>query len=364
MKKQRMFQVIPLAVVLIIAALVAGCVSSPSAPANSTIPANTTVVPNTTLAQPPAIPAASLSPTMGPGGQGLKGGGMSAPDTSAIKQKWLDVPYANISSAEKMDIYLPNQGTGPFPVIVSIHGGGFISGDKASGELTPMLTGLNKSYAVVSINYRLSQEAQFPAQIQDVKAAIRFIRANAQVYNLNPEKIAVWGGSAGGNLAALAGTSGDVPELEDLSMGNPQQSSRVQAVVDWFGPINFLTMDNQFTKSGLGPVTHNQTDSPESQYLGAAIPTIPEKVKAANPETYISVDDPPFFIQHGTSDSQVPTEQSVDFAKGLETVIGTEKVTLETLQGAGHGDQAFTTTENVDRVFTFLDQRLSVTRTT
>lgn len=351
MKKQRMFQVIPFAVVLIIAALVAGCVSSPSAPANST-----------TIAQLPTIPAANLSPDMGPGG--LKGGGMSAPDTSGIRQRWLDVPYANLSSAEKMDIYLPDQGTGPFPVIVSIHGGGFMSGDKASGELTPMLTGLNKSYAVVSINYRLSPEAQFPAQIQDVKAAIRFIRANAKVYNLDPDRIAVWGGSAGGNLASLAGTSGDVPELEDLSMGNPEQSSRVQAVVDWFGPINFLTMDLQFTKSGLGPVTHNQIDSPESKYLGAAIPTIPEKVKAANPETYISVEDPPFFIQHGTSDSQVPTEQSVNFAKGIETVIGTEKVSFETLQGAGYGDQAFTTTENVGKVFAFLDKSLGVTRPT
>lgn len=180
----------------------------------------------------------------------------------------------------------------------------------------------------------------------------------------NPDRIAVWGGSVGGNLASLAGTSGDVPELEDLSMGNPEQSSRVQAVVDWFGPINFLTMDPQFTKSGLGPVTHNQIDSPESKYLGAAIPTIPEKVKTANPETNISVEDPPFFIQHRTGDSQVPTEQSVNFAKGIETVIGTEKVSFETLQGAGYGDQAFTTTENVGKVFAFLDKSLGVTRPT
>lgn len=334
MQRQELYSILSLAGVVIIAALVAGCISSPSAPVNTTTPGTSTM---------------DLLPP---------GGGMSAPDTSAIKQKWLDVPYANLSPAEKMDIYLPDQGAGPFPVIVSIHGGGFISGDKASGELTPVLTGLTRSYAVVSINYRLSQEAQFPAQIEDVKAAIRYLRANATVYNLDPDRIAVWGGSAGGNLAALAGTSGDVPELEDLSMGNPQHSSCVQAVVDWFGPINFQNMDNQFTKSGLGPVTHNQTDSPESQYLGAPIPAIPEKVKAANPETYISVDDPPFFIQHGTSDSQVPTEQSVDFAKGLETVIGTEKVTLELLQGAGHGDQAFTTGENVDRVFAFLDKNL------
>ncbi|MZP30466.1 alpha/beta hydrolase fold domain-containing protein [Heliobacterium undosum] len=286
------------------------------------------------------------------------GGEMEKANTAHIKQKWLDVPYANLSDAQKLDIYLPNEGKGPFPVILSIHGGGFMFGDKADGQLTPMLEGLNRGYAVVGVNYRLSGEAQFPKQINDIKAAIRWIRANAERYQLNPDKIAVWGGSAGGNLSALAGTSAHVKDLEDLTLGNPEQSSQVKAVVDWFGPVDFLKMDDQFRVSGKGTPNHNNADSFESKLIGKQITEAPELVKAANPETYITPDDPPFFIQHGTEDKLVPTEQSVNFAKRLENVLGKEKVVLELLQGAGHGDPQFSKDENVKKVLDFLDAQL------
>ena len=128
-------------------------------------------------------------------------------------------------------------------------------------------------------------------------------------------------------------------------------------MVDWFGPINFSAMDEQFSQSGLGPANHNQADSPESRLFGQSIAAVPDRVKAANPETYITADDPPFFIQHGTADSQVPTQQSVDFAARLKPAIGAN-VTLELLQGAGHADPAFTTPENVAKVLDFLDSAL------
>lgn len=284
--------------------------------------------------------------------------GTAKAPTEAISRKWQDVAYAQTSAAQKLDIYLPEEGDGPFPVIVSIHGGAFRIGDKADGQLTPMLEGLKRGYAVVSINYRMSGEALFPAAVHDVKAAIRWIRANAETYHLNAEKIAVWGGSAGGHLAAMAGVTGGVAGLEDLSLGNAEFSSRVQAVVDWFGPINFLTMDEAFKASGKGRPDHNEAGSPESQYLGQKITEIPELVKASNPETYISADDPPFLIQHGTEDPLVPTEQSIHFAHELEKVVGTEKCTLTLLQGAKHGGREFSTRENLERVFAFLDQHL------
>lgn len=124
---------------------------------------------------------------------------------------------------------------------------------------------------MVSINYRLSGEAKFPAQINDVKAAIRFIRSNANEYNLKPYKIAVGGISAGGNLAALARTSGGVGELEDTERSNSNVSDHVQAVVDWYGPINFLKMDEQFKASGIDGQVHSSPDSPESKLLGQQI---------------------------------------------------------------------------------------------
>ncbi|WP_373550389.1 prolyl oligopeptidase family serine peptidase [Haliscomenobacter sp.] len=224
--------------------------------------------------------------------------------------------------------------------------------------MTPVLEALKRGYAIASINYRLSGEAIFPAQIFDVKAAIRFIRANAKKYQLNPDKIATWGGSAGGHLAAMAGTTGGVAALEDLTLGNANESSRVQAVVDWFGPINFNTMDLQFKASGKGRADHDEANSPESLLVGKKITEAQDLVAKASPASYITRDDPPFFIQHGTADQLVPFEQSVDFAKILTAKLGKKKVQFIPLEGAKHGGPAFGTPENLAKVFVFLDKLL------
>jgi acetyl esterase/lipase len=285
--------------------------------------------------------------------------GQRKANTDNIKRKWLDVAYATKSPAQKLDIYLPDEGEGPFPVILSIHGGAFKSGDKGDGQVIPMLEGLKRGYVVVSINYRLSGEAIWPAQINDVKAAVRWVRANAKLYKLNPDKIASWGGSAGGHLASMVGTSGNVKELEDLSQGNTDQSSRVQAVVDWFGPTDFLKMDEHAKESKVAnPQIHSLPDSPESQLIGKNLQDAPDLVKAANPETYISEDDPPFFIQHGLIDPLVPYPQSVNFAKKLEQALGKGKVTIELIPETGHGGPAFQTEQNLNKVFAFLDKYL------
>jgi len=284
-------------------------------------------------------------------------GGSRKINTDNIKRKWLDISYSEESQAQKLDVYLPDEGDGPFPVILSIHGGAFRAGDKGDSQVMPMLEGVKRGYAVVSINYRLSQEAIFPAQIFDIKAAVRWIRAHARQYKFNPDKIAAWGGSAGGHLSALLGTSGDVEELEDLSPGNADQSSRVQAVVDWFGPTDFLKMDEQLKESMVkNPQVHSVPDSPESLLIGKNITDAPELVRAANPETYITPDDPPFFIQHGQIDNLVPYQQSVNFASKLSAIIGTEKVFLELFPDSGHGGPAFSNEQNLNKIFVFLDR--------
>jgi len=279
-------------------------------------------------------------------------------NTDSIKNKWKDIPYATVSEAQKLDIYLPDVGSGPFPVIVAIHGGAFKFGDKASAHMAYMLEGLKKGYAVISINYRMSGEARAPKLIQDVKAAIRWIRANAKQYKLKADKIAAWGPSAGGHLSALAGTSGDVKTLEDLSLGNSTMSSRVQAVVDWFGPINFLTMDDQYSILGVKGMQHSTPDSPESEVIGKHIIDAAHEVKEFNPETYITKDDPPFFIQHGSKDPLIPYLQSVIFADALYKVLGNEKVHFELLEGEGHGGPQFNDPKNLEKIFAFLDQYL------
>jgi acetyl esterase/lipase len=204
---------------------------------------------------------------------------------------------------------------------------------------------LHRGYAVVSINYRLSGDAKFPSQIYDLKAAIRWVRANSGQYALNPKKIAVWGDSAGGYLASLAGTSSNTKALEDKSMGNPDQPSNVSAVVDWYGPIDFLA---------LGDTA--RLDKVVNKLMGRTKNEAPESYSAANPETYINPENPPFFIQHGDADQVIPVQQSIDFAAKLQNVVGTKRVVFEPIKGADHLDEAFNTPENINKVLNFLDR--------
>ncbi len=279
-------------------------------------------------------------------------------DTSHIKRKFLDISYAPLSPTQKLDIYLPDKGSGPFPVIMAFHGGAFMGCDKADLQVLPALEGLKRGYAVVSPNYRMSGEAKFPALVQDAKVAVRWVRANASKYLFDPQRVAAWGGSAGGYLSTMLGTSAGIIGLEDLSLGNPDQPCNVQAVVAWYGPTNFLKMDEHLAESGLLPppgFRHNEPDSPESLLMGRTITEVPEKVKVASPETYIRPSAPPFLLQHGTKDATVPVQQSIEFAKRLREVLGDSKVILELIEGAEHADVKFETPENVARILDFID---------
>lgn len=280
---------------------------------------------------------------------------VSANFSENAAEKFKDVAYAGVSSRQVMDIYLP-EGEGPFPVVVLIHGGAFKMGDKGM-ETRNAEALVAKGYAAASINYRLSGEAKFPAQIEDCKAAVRFLRANAAKYRLNPDKIGSWGASAGGNLSALLGTSAGIAELEGTGLGNSSYSSKVIACVDWFGPINFLTMDEEASVLGF-TIRTNSDLSPESQLIGKAIQSAPELVKKANPETYITKDDAAFFIQAGSNDRNIPYTQSRNFYDALKKVLGEDKVSFELLEGAGHGGPQFSAPENIEKVIAFFDKYL------
>ena len=276
-------------------------------------------------------------------------------DRSWIKRKYLDVSYGPLKE-EVMDIYLPNEGEGPFPVIVMIHGGGWCDGDKTYWEPNGGIKAVAFGFAVASINYRLGPEHPHPAQIQDVKAAIRFIRANAEKYGFDPKRIATWGGSAGGHLAALAGTAADVPELTDRSLGNPDQSEAVQAVVDWYGPI-WIDRSAQYFETLNNFTDAQQAGETPERFLGllqCSPEELPEKAVAFSPATYITKDCPPFLIQHGTVDPVVPYLQSVDFDKALSEVIGEDKVTLDLVHNQGHGSLVFESFDNVKRITDWL----------
>lgn len=267
-----------------------------------------------------------------------------------------DVEYArwgNISL--QLDLYLPGT-KGPHPLIVWIHGGAFLGGDKARIFWTPLPDLTQRGYAVASINYRLSSQAIFPALVQDAKAAIRWLRANAAKYEIKDDRIVVGGESAGGYLSAMLGTTGGIAALEDLTMGNPKESSRIQGVVDFFGPSDFLQMDAGVPRSCEKPMVHNAPQSPESRLLGCNIQDCPEKVKAADPITYVTRDDPPFLIFHGTGDCLVAPNQSQLLSNALKAAGVRSDLYL--LPELAHADKRFISPENEKIVNDFLDSIL------
>jgi acetyl esterase/lipase len=254
-----------------------------------------------------------------------------------------DVAYVSAGhEQQKLDLYLPATGTNR-PLIVWVHGGAFRTGSKMP---CPALFFLKEGYAVASINYRLSQQALFPAQIQDGKAAIRWLRAHAREHGIDPDRIGAWGSSAGGHLVALLGTAGNV---KDFDAGDYLQvSSRVQAVCDWFGPTDFTVM-NKYP----GTMDHDAADSPESQLLGGPVQKNRDRAARANPVTYVTKDDPPFLIMHGDKDPLVPLNQSELLDAALKRA-GVE-VTFHVVKGAGHG---FSGQQNLDLVRDFFARHL------
>lgn len=231
---------------------------------------------------------------------------------------------------QKLDLYLPETGQ-THPLIIWVHGGAFRVGSKEGNpDNPPPFDYVLQGYALASINYRLSQHAIFPAQIEDCKAAVRWLRAHAAAYKLDPTHFGAWGPSAGGHLVAMLGTAGHVAEFE---VGEHlDQSSRVQCVVDYFGPTDFLQMDTQRLPDGM---IHDTPDSPESELVGGPIQAHPDKVARANPITYITADLPPFLIIHGDQDPLVPYGQSVLLIEAL--LAAKADVTFHTVKGGGHG---------------------------
>ncbi len=265
--------------------------------------------------------------------------------------------YASGSNSQKLDLYLPETG-GAFPLVIWIHGGGWQSGDKAQFANTTMFKALiSRGYAVASINYRLSGEAKFPAQIYDVKSAVRWLRANATFYKLNSTRFGAWGSSAGGHLTALLATSGGVASLEDLVTGNSTQSSRVQVAVDWFGPANLLLMEEMAQSHGC-LTRSNQPNSPESQFMGFALQTLPLQTLAASPVSYVSADDPPMYIQHGKLDCTVSYLQSQLMYDSLLPLKSSGEVMLKLFENSGHGGNEFEAASNISGVVDFLDRYL------
>ncbi len=256
--------------------------------------------------------------------------------------------------AQKLDVYVPEKPSEkPLPLIVHIHGGGWWAGSKFPCPVAGMVL---KGYAVASVEYRFSKVATFPAQIQDCQAAIRWLRAHAKQYNFDPGHVGVVGGSAGGHLSALVGTSGGKSAFAPIG-GNGDQSDRVQAVCDIFGPADFTTVVQQAAedKNVKNIFAFNTPSDPYSTLIGAKLDDRP-KADAVSPMHYVSKDNPPFLILHGTHDTLVPYAQSQELLAALKE-HGVD-AWLQTLPGSGHGGPAFTKPAVLQLMQSFFDKYL------
>lgn len=258
------------------------------------------------------------------------------------------ISYASTSPSQTLDLYLPEGDGEPLPVVLLIHGGAFKMGssqmERANAEAL-----VAAGFAAVAVNYRLSGEALFPAGAQDVKAAVRWVRANAATYGLDADAIGAWGESAGGWMANMLGVTGDQETVfDDDSLGNAGQSDAVQAVVSWFGPTNFATMDEQAAEvaaCGGSAEVHSVAGSPESTWLGGALAAKPAETGQANLGAYAATAGtlPAFYFAHGDADCNVPLGQSEELMAAVQSAGGS--ASLSVLSGARHADPAFQSTQ-------------------
>jgi len=260
-----------------------------------------------------------------------------------------DIEYANVGGHSlKLDLHLPQAAKAP--LILYVHGGGWRSGSKADVPILPLL---GHSYAIASVDYRLSTQAPFPAQIHDLKAAIRWLRAKAPDYGYDAEMIAIIGSSAGGHLAALVGVTNGHPELEGTLGAHQGQSSQVQCIVSYYGAANLQSILSQSTDFGL------KMRVPALQLLLGGLPEEkPALARLASPIAHLDKDDPPLLLIHGAADPQMPPQQSQEFAKAYEELQ--LPVQFISLPGSKHGGAEFYDAERMALVAKFLHTHLNM----
>ena len=270
---------------------------------------------------------------------------VAAPRDSAALTVERDVVYGTAQGTPLLlDLAMPKTGKGPFPVVVFLHGGGWSEGNRQ--EMNHFIEGVaGLGYVGVTVAYRLVPAARFPAQLEDCKAAVRWLRANAAKYRINPKHIGVVGFSAGGHLASMLGVTGKNDGLEGAG-GNPDQSSRVQAVVSFFGLTDFSTRDwpRDLENGVIEP------------FLGGSFANHADEYRRASPITYVTSDAPPFLFFHGSEDKLVPVDQSKRLGEKLRNAGVFAEVNV--LEGEGHGFTDAANQKAMRRMLDFLDAHL------
>lgn len=286
-------------------------------------------------------------------------------DISRFPRRWEDLRYATRSEAQTLDLFLPAEGDGPFPLIVLVHGGGWCSGSKRGTTMECAFRCVSQGFALASIEYRFATDEPLPAMVHDVKAAIRFLRAAGHELHLATDRIVIWGNSSGGHVANLVAATGSRPRLlDDPTLGNTDQSCAVQGLISWYAPVDLFQLD---MCDALSPDENLKWLEPGAFDDAAAtgLPTMqaiaigcvprfnPKDARAMSPIGYVDDSFPPALFQHGTADPIIPYTQSVAMWKHANDICSEERATLDLFPGATHGDSRIKAAENVDRCLAF-----------
>lgn len=283
-------------------------------------------------------------------------------DTSGIEHKVKDLRYGPYER-NLLDIYYPDglddMSGERLPLILFFHGGAFMRGDKGRYQLKPALSGIDHGFAVASANYRFASTDELPAAVKDAKCAVRYLKAHADELHIDPERVAVWGESAGATLANLIGLSVGVPALEDLSMGWGNESSSVRAVVDWYAPVDMKQGELERRRSGdpgfiidgrqAGMVVFDRDGTKTDDEVFAAMDQM-------NVLRYVGDgrELPAMFIEQGTDDQFVSPEQSQELYEALRPLMPEDKLRFKLVKGGHHGVADYETPENIAEIMTFL----------
>ena len=275
-------------------------------------------------------------------------------DVSGIRRKFLNCPYGE-DPRQSLDIYLPNEGDGPFPVVFFAHGGGWSGGAKDDVQVVPFINGVNRGFAVVSLGYRLVPNINYPENLFDIKAALRWVARNSETYLLDESRTALCGASAGAHLTMMAAFT----QGQAVYEGSPEtQTCRVLAVVNQFGPTDFLKFHSHYDESGCPRAYAPGEPGSIDALLGIKAELIPNLIRFMNPIDNVHPGVPPVLIQHGRYDPIVPYQQSVELYEKINAVAGEGMAELDISEEYLHADPGYAGVESVNRIFGFLTKHL------
>ena len=271
-------------------------------------------------------------------------------DTSAIERKTLDVEYGSLER-NRLDIYYPDTKKDVYPVVIFFHGGAFFKGDKGRYQLKPALYGLERGFAVVSVNYSLAPKNPLPQAFIDASRAVSYIRDHAAEYGLDKDNIVLWGESAGATLALYTGLVDDPP------FDGEKDFVKVKAIIDWYAPVDQLAMEKEIRENPENVLRTEDGKTVNEMIFAKTGDELLKALDEVNPINYLKKENtPPVFIQHGSADSIVPLKQSLDLRVKLLEYLDEKDVELTIVEGAEHGVESFENEENLSKVFDFVEK--------